>query len=271
MGFIFESMTVRNKISLAVLTVTIIFLLNIFQKDVKGAFYSFSAPFQRILFSASVNISNFVKSIGQAQEERIENERLRKKIKELMAENIKLKEVEEENERLRRALKIKPRSDFNFFLSQMISKDAISSDSILIKGGAEDGIKVGMPVVTPEMVLVGRIEETLDRFSRVQLIFSKGFSFDVEILKEGNQTPIYGLIEGRGGFKIFLDNVPLKAKIEEKDVLTTAALGGIFPQGLLVGEVKKVSKSNVQPFQVAEVSPFLDINDLRELFIITKW
>ncbi|MCD6148215.1 rod shape-determining protein MreC [bacterium] len=261
----------RNKIWLGVLMVTIIFLLNLFQKDVKGVFYSFSAPFQRILFSASVNISNFVKSIGQAQMERIENERLRKKIKELMAENIKLKKVEEENERLRRTLKIKPRSDFNFFLSRIISKDAISSDSILIKGGAEDGIKVGMPVVTPEMVLVGRVEETLDRFSRVQLIFSKGFSFDVEILKEGNQTPIYGLIRGKGGFKIFLDNVSLKAKIEEEDVLTTAALGGIFPQGLLVGEVKKVSKSNVQPFQVAEVSPFLDINDLRELFIITKW
>jgi len=271
MGFIFESMTVRNKISLAVLVVIIIFLLNLFQKEVKGAFYSFSAPFQRIIFSASLNISNFVKSIEQSQKERAENERLRKKIKELMAENIKLKQVEEENKRLRRALKIEPRSDFNFFLSRIISKDIISSDSILIKGGAEDGIKVGMPVVTPEMVLVGRIEETLDRFSRVQLIFSKGFSFDVEILKEGNQGPIYGLIKGRGGFKIFLDNVPLKAEIKEKDVLTTAALGGIFPRGLLVGEVKRVSESNVQPFQVAEVSPFLDVKDLRELFIITRW
>ena len=264
-------MTVRNKISLAVLVVIIIFLLNLFQKEVKGAFYSFSAPFQRIIFSVSLNISNFVKSIEQSQKERAENERLRKKIKELMAENIKLKQVEEENKRLRRALKIEPRSDFNFFLSRIISKDIISSDSILIKGGAEDGIKVGMPVVTPEMVLVGRIEETLDRFSRVQLIFSKGFSFDVEILKEGNQGPIYGLIKGRGGFKIFLDNVPLKAEIKEKDVLTTAALGGIFPRGLLVGEVKRVSESNVQPFQVAEVSPFLDIKDLRELFIITRW
>ena len=264
-------MTVRNKISLAVLVVIIIFLLNLFQKEVKGAFYSFSAPFQRIIFSASLNISNFVKSIEQSQKERAENERLRKKIKELMAENIKLKQVEEENKRLRKALKIEPRSDFNFFLSRIISKDIISSDSILIKGGAEDGIKVGMPVVTPEMVLVGRIEETLDRFSRVQLIFSKGFSFDVEILKEGNQGPIYGLIKGRGGFKIFLDNVPLKAEIKEKDVLTTAALGGIFPRGLLVGEVKRVSESNVQPFQVAEVSPFLDIKDLRELFIITRW
>ncbi len=251
--------------------VTIIFLLNLFQKEVKGAFYSLSAPFQRIIFSASVNISNFVKSIEQGQKERAENERLKKKIKELITENIKLKQVEKENERLRRVLKIKPRSDFNFFLSRIISKDIISSDLILIKGGAEDGIKVGMPVVTPEMVLVGRIEETLDRFSRVQLIFSKGFSFDAEILKEGSQTPIYGLIKGKGDFKIFLDNVPLKANIKEKDILTTAALGGIFPQGLLVGEVKKVSESNVQPFQVAEVSPFLDVNDLRELFIITRW
>ena len=264
-------MTARNKISLAVLAAVIIFSLNLFQKDVKGAFYSFSAPFQRIIFSASVNISNFVKSIGQVQKERTENERLRKKVKELMAENIKLKQVKEENDRLRRALKINPRSGFNFFLSGVISRDIISPDSILIKGGAEDGLEAGMPVVTPEMVLVGRIEETLDRFSRVQLIFSKGFSFDAEIWKEGGQDPIYGLIKGRGGFKIFLDNVPLKVKIKEKDVLTTSALGGIFPKGLLVGEVKKVSESNVQPFQAAEVSPFLDVNDLKELFIITKW
>lgn len=259
----------RNKILLAIFGGIIIVSLNLFQSEVKNFFYLISSPFQEALLRVGGSVSDFFGIISEIKNQKRENEELRRKIQELTAENVKLKELEEENKILREALKIKPQKPPELFLSHFISKDIISPDSILIKGGLKDGIESGLPVITPENVLIGKIEKVYANFSQVTLISRKNFSFDTKVLRD--QNSIYGLIKGRGNNQVYLDKVLLDAKIEEKDILSTAALGGLFPEGLLVGEITKVRKSKIEPFQIAEVSPFFNIKELKTLFIITKW
>lgn len=258
----------RNKILLAIFGVIIIVSLNFFQSEVKNFFYSISSPFQGVLFRAGDYISDFFETFLEMKKQKRENEELRRKIQEIEAENLKLREIEQENRILREALKAKPKKDFEFFISQMFSKDIISPDSILIKGGSVDGIQKGLPVITPENVLVGKIDKVYNNFSEVNLISSKDFSFDVKIFKD---QLIYGIAKGKGNLEIYLDKVLPDAEIKERDILITAALGGIFPEGLLVGEIIKVRKSDTGPFQQAEVSPFFDIKELKNLFIVIKW
>ncbi|PIQ07422.1 MAG: rod shape-determining protein MreC, partial [Candidatus Nealsonbacteria bacterium CG18_big_fil_WC_8_21_14_2_50_37_10] len=57
-------------------------------------------------------------------------------------------------------------------------------------------------------------------------------------------------------------------EIKEGDLVVTTALGGIFPSGLLVGELGKVFRSDVEAFQQAEILPTFDINELETLFIL---
>lgn len=260
--------SMRNKILLAIFGVIIIISLNFFQSEVKNFFYSISSPFQKALFRAGDYISDFFEGLLEMKDLKRENEELRQKIQEIEAENVKLREIGKENKILREALGVKPKRDFEIFISQKISKDIISPDSILIKGGLDDGIQKGMPVITPENVLVGKIDKVYNNFSAVNLISAKDFSFDVKVAKDTSQ--IYGIAKGRGNLKIYLDKVLLDAKIKEGDTLLTAVLGGIFPEGLLVGEIGKVRKSDLEPFQQAEISPFFDIKELENLFIIIK-
>lgn len=243
--------------------------LNFFQNEVKNFFYSTSLPFQKVLFKTGDNLSDLFKSVMKIKDLKRENEELRQKIREALGENVGLREVEQENNTLRKALNALPENDFELFISHTASRDIINPDSILVTGGSENGILKGMPVITPERILVGRVNSVYKNFSEITLISKKDFSFNIKILKGENL--IYGLAKGKGNLELYLDKVLLKAELKEKDLIITSPLGGIFPDGILVGEIRKVKKSDLEPFQQAEVSPYFDIKELETLFIITKW
>lgn len=271
----------RGKIIIAIFGILIIVSLGIFQDKVKNFFYLISLPPQKVFWKVGDNMSDFLESISKINNLKKENEELRRKIQKVTGENVGLRGMENENKILREALNAMPQNAFEFFISQIASRDIINSDLILIKGGSEDGILEGMPVITPEKILVGKISKTYGNFSKVTLISNKDFSFNVKILKGENPMPIsssipdevgiYGLARGKGNFEIYLDKVLLSAELKEGDSIITASLGGTFPEGILVGEIRKVKKSDLEPFQQAEISPFFALKDLGTLFIITKW
>ena len=154
--------------------------------------------------------------------------------------------------------------DFKLTLVQVIGKD-ISQDLLLINKGAKDGLAKNLPVITEQKNLVGRISEVYDDFSKVMLISDKDSSFDAKI----SEQEIFGVVKGKGGLNLFIDRVPQDKEIKSGDILVTSVLGGVFPAGLLVGEIKEVKKSDLEPFQQAEISPFFDIGKLGNLFVIT--
>ena len=121
--------------------------------------------------------------------------------------------------------------------------------------------------MTQQKVLIGKIDEVYENFSKVQLISNKKSSLDGKIL--GGE--IQGLVKGAGNFKVSFDLVPQYEEVKEGELLTTTALGGVFPAGLLVGHVKSVKKSDIEPFQQMEISPSFNITQLDYLFIITNF
>jgi rod shape-determining protein MreC len=50
----------------------------------------------------------------------------------------------------------------------------------------------------------------------------------------------------------------------------TSGLGGNFPKGLMVGEIKKVDKKGHGVFQYAELVPSVDLTQLEEVFVIIE-
>ena len=78
------------------------------------------------------------------------------------------------------------------------------------------------------------------------------------------------MVKGKGGFEVSFDLVPKDKEISEGDLIVTSALGGVFPQGFLVGEIKGVRKSDVEQFQTAEIKPGFNLENLDYLFVITN-
>ena len=256
----------RKIIGLILFLVLLIVFANIYQSQVRNFFFLVSEPIQKPFWKAGQGISNFLQAIAFSQKNQEENQELRLLVEELLTKTANIAELESENKTLREALEIGLRKEFSLVLAQVTGKD-IAQDSLIINKGAEDLIQNNLPVVTQQKVLVGKITEVFDNFSRVYLISSENSSFDGKIL--GSEVP--GLVKGSGNLKISFDLVPQYEEVKEGELLITTALGGIFPSGLLVGQVKSVKKSDIEPFQQIEIQPSFDIKQLDYLFIISSF
>lgn len=255
----------KNILFFILLIISIVITLNFFENKVRNFFYLVSAPIQKAFWQAGNKVSDFFETISEIKKLKRENEELKLKIQSLISENASLKELKNENITLRTALNLGLEKEFKLTLVQIIGKD-LSQDSLIINKGLKHGLKKDLPVITEQKILVGKIQEIYDNFSKVILISNKDFSFDAKI----SDKEIYGIVRGKGNFKIFLDRVPQDKEIKPGDLLITSALGGIFPKGLLIGEIKEVKKSDIEPFQQAEISPFFDVRELENLLVINQ-
>jgi len=255
----------NNVLIIVVVVISAIFLLNFFQKDVRSFFYCISAPIQKVLWRAGERTSDFLGGIVRVKILKQELDELKLENQELIAQVVALKDLKKENKTLRQALEVGLQKEFKLALTQIISKD-ISQDFILIDKGSEDGISKNMPVITQQRVLVGKISEIYKNFSKVMFVSNKESFFDAKIQKE--EKDISGVVKGQGNFRILFDLIPREENLSQEDIVITSALGGIFPKGLLVGRIKEIKKSDVEPFQQAEIEPFFDVSQTETLFII---
>jgi len=251
-----------------VLLIGVFVALNLtgFAKNIKNFFYSFSAPVQKTFWQVGKNTSDFLGGILEINTIKKELDFLRAENQELLSEIVVLKELKKENETLREGLNMELQKDFKLEIVQVISKD-ISQDSILINKGQKEGIVKGMPVITSQKVLWGRIGEVYNDFSEVILISNKQSSFDAKI----SDKEVFGVVRGKGNQELYLDLIPKEKEVAKEDLVIATALGGIFPQGLLVGKVKDVRRTDIEPFQTAEIEPQFDLKNLNYLFIITDF
>lgn len=252
----------------ALLIIGFFLLMNFtgFSKTVKSFFYSFSAPFQSFFWKIGGDVSDFRGSIFNFQIIKKENETLKTKNKELLAELLVLREIKNENEFLRNGMGLGIDKDFDLILAYVVGKD-IFRDSILVNKGSKDGVRKSQPVITEQRTLLGKIGEVYDNFSEIVLISNPEVSFDAKV----SESDIFGVIKGKGRSEISLEFVPKEKELKSGSFVVSAALGGIFPEGILVGEIREIKKLDTDPFQSAKIKPGFDIKKLDKLFIIENF
>jgi len=257
----------KKKEILALTGVILLLLgLNFFQDKVKNFFYRISEPFQETFFKTGKDIAGFFETISNLKDLEKETQDLKIENQELKSQIVTLKEKELENQILKQALDLNLQKDFKLLLSYVASRDLIQ-ESVLINKGKLDGVFEGMAVITFQKVLVGKIEKAYDNFSRVLLITDKNSSFTCKIQSEDTS----GVIKGGGNFEIFFDLIPQNAKIQTGQEVITTNREGVFPKGLLVGEIESIEKSDLQPYQRAKIKPAFEFKNLDALFVILDY
>lgn len=236
-------------------------------KQAKNAFFLISSPIQSFFWKQGQGIGYILETLqGMASLEK-KNQELNLKNQELKAEISTLNTLKEENEDLRKLLGLGLEKDFRFVMAEVVSKDPLE-DSLLIDKGSDSGISSGFPVISSEEILIGRIEEVFPNFSKISLVSNKKVSLSARI--EGKEQDVTGISKGEGNLKIVFDLIPQDKNIEKGNLVTTTALGGVFPKGFLIGEIASINSSDVKPFQTAQVKPAFDLKDLNSLFVITN-
>jgi rod shape-determining protein MreC len=218
-------------------------------------------PVQQNLWNIGGNANVFFSSFFQMRSAVEDNEKLRQRVSELSAQISQSQNLKQENDFLRQGLNLELDKDFDLKLANIIGKN-IGGDNLIIDKGSDNMIEAGMPVITSEKILVGRILKVYKNFSEVNLVTSKNFSFDVKI---GSITD--GLVKGRGNSEAIIDLVSKDREIKSGDTISTSVLGGIFPPGLLVGVVKDVAKNDIETFQTATISLAFDADHYQNVFV----
>lgn len=182
----------------------------------------------------------------------------------LSLENMRLREAQEENDRLRRALDFRRRNQFGQIIpAEVIGRDPdLLFDVLVINAGEDVGLQRDWPVVTTEG-LVGHVVEVGPRSSVVQLIFG----VRVSALVQGGRA--HGMVSSIGGNRFQLSYVDASSRIEVGDRIVSSGLGGRYPKGLTLGTVDHVEQHEEDPlFQEVILASAVDFWGLEEVFVL---
>ena len=143
--------------------------------------------------------------------------------------------------------------------------------NLTINRGIGDGVRVDMVVVALQdgvQGLVGRVIEVDERSALVQPISARS-SFVAARLDDVRYD---GLVQGLGsGSNTLLMrhvNSAAVALIEHGERVITSGLGGVYPAGVLVGDVREVRSETFGNALDIELNPAIDVARLEYLFVI---
>lgn len=220
------------------------------------------------LFSEVFQTSDFLwKRYVWLQDTSLERELLSLQVKELKSKNAMLEEIRNENGQLRNILSFKKSSDKEGVVANVIGRDPSAwLMSITVDKGTTHGVDVGMPVGNGVGV-VGRIVAVSSNTSSVLLINDPTSSIGA-MLQTSRAT---GLLEGW----LKQDNLRLnyieslkEDSISKGDRVITSGLDGVFPKGLLLGEVSEVREIPGELFKEVLVRPAVDLSVLETVVVL---
>ena len=193
-----------------------------------------------------------------------ENRMLKQKMAELQAETHTMKEMRLANERLRQLLQFREKNSSSMVGAEVIGQDPSSwFKSVTIDKGERDGLKQGMAVVSPTGI-IGQILKTAPHYATVLLITDYNSAIDSIV----QRTRAKAIVEGKGENRCQLKYLLRTEEVAVGDAVVTSGLGGNFPKGLMLGEIKKVDKKGHGVFQYAELVPSVDFTQIEEVFVI---
>ena len=195
-----------------------------------------------------------------------ENRMLKEKIAQLQEENHRMNEIKLANERLRQLLQFREKNFPSMIGAEVIGRDpSFWFKSVMIDKGESDGVKKGMAVILPTGV-IGQVLKIAPHYANVLLITD--YNSAVDCIVERSRAK--AIVEGKGENRCQLKYLLRAEEVAVGDVVVTSGLGGNFPKGLMVGEVKKVDKKGHGVFQYAELVPSVDMTRLEEVFVVME-
>jgi rod shape-determining protein MreC len=167
----------------------------------------------------------------------------------LKSENKKLKEwyqtallLQAENQSLKDLLNVLPEPEQSYITTRVIGDSGSSFvKSLLIQAGTDEGVEKGQAVLG-DKGMIGRVIETGRNASRILLLTDINSRVPV-IVAGSNQKAI---LAGTNDDMPILEHLPPDVLIEKGARVITSGHGGLFPQGLPVGQVSEVGKGFIK-------------------------
>jgi rod shape-determining protein MreC len=196
---------------------------------------------------------------------RQENRDLKQKIQQMEIEQVRLSEDANQARRLQALLGFKEQFIAKTVAAQVIGSSGSEQDrSVYIDKGANSGLKSNMAVITGD----GIVGKTLRVFqSTAQVLLVNDQTSGVGAILE--KSRLQGVLRGTPAGEIVLEKVMSDQPVQPGDKVLTSGGDQIFPKGLPVGTVTRVSPGS-ELFLNIRVKPAADLSRLEEVLVITQ-
>lgn len=177
---------------------------------------------------------------------------------------LRARQIEAENERLRKLLGVRERQGINGRVAQIVyaPRDPFSR-RVVVDKGQQDRLSAGQPVVDDAGV-VGQVTRVFPFVSEITLITDKDQAIPIQILRTGQRSVVFGLGDGR----LELRFLPVNADVQNGDVLVTSGLDGVFPRGLPVAKISHIEHDTSYTFARIFCQPFAGVEHFGEVMVL---
>ncbi|CAG9619499.1 rod shape-determining protein MreC [Sutcliffiella rhizosphaerae] len=227
---------------------------------------------QSIFYRPAHFVAGFFDNVGYLKDTYEENKLLRARLEEYALLETKVQKLENENEQFREVIgEMESLRDYEPMPATVIARNPDQwVEQITINKGKQNGVEKDMAVVTSGG-LIGKIKHANAFTSTVQLLSSLDPKNRISAYIQGEEE-IFGLIEGYDEEKaaLLLKRIPHQANVQEGEVVLSSGLGGVFPEGLMIGEITEVVADEYGLTQMAYVKPAADFYNISQVMIIER-
>ena len=231
------------------------------------------SPVEKVTYSVSSAIKEQVERSFGSKETRAAVEKLEEENKALEIENAKLNKIIAQKDFLESEKNALESSENQYMKANVVNTDSNSmTQNFTIDKGKNDGIEVNDIILQAVgdsnyyTGLVGKVTEVYQTTARVETINSKSNDVSFVNSKSGD----YGVIDRFTQKTIQGYMLDVDSEVENKDVLLTSGLGGVYPEGIYIGTVSNVTMSQDALKKNITLNLPVDFSHLYRVLILKK-
>jgi rod shape-determining protein MreC len=222
------------------------------------------APFERLFIHSGESLRGVWSNYIDLRSVRSENLRLKADVDRMRLERAREQEDARQARRIQALLAFKEQWIDTTVAAQVIGTSGTETSRLLyLDKGAKDGIKPDMPVITPDGV-VGKVLGVYGDTSQLLLINDPSSGVGAILVN----SRLQGVVKGTPTGELQLNYIMGDEAVQPGEALVTAGGDQVFPKGLPIGTVAKVSMGR-NLFLDIKLKPTADLNRLEEVLVIT--
>ena len=241
-------------------------------------------PIERVIKDAGVFTIKIVKFpfdfVKNVMDEESDKNKIYKKYKKLQEKNDEIDSIISANDNLKNEVKkLKETLELNTVLSDRVLVNATVVyrnigywyDELTIDKGSKDGVSEDMAVVTSKG-LIGRTIKVSGHSSTVKLLSNDNMNNKISVKIKINDDYVYGLISKYDSKKnvYTVEGISENVEIPEGADVVTTGMGAIFPSGLLIGKVEKITTDNFDLSKVIQVKSSVNYDDIDYVTVVKR-
>lgn len=233
---------------------------------------------QQLIYRPIGAVAGFFKDIANLKDIYDENEELRALAAAYSRDKVNYNFVISENKSLKEKLDFRDHQkqmyDYTYMIAQVI---AVSNDAnnrtININLGSKHGVTKDMAVITDDG-LVGIVNAvtpftaSVTPYTELNATSTAFNAVSATILNKESDS--FGMLTDYDAEQeqIIMTKIGEDDPMAEGDTVITSGFGNIYPRGLMIGTVEDLKVGDFGLTYVATIKPFVDLNQLTEVFVV---